>query len=44
MNYKTPDHPERLRARLELRRSSASQPHKNKKAYSRNPKHKKGWQ
>jgi hypothetical protein len=33
--------PEQLRARLELRRSNASVPHKNKKRYSRKPKHKK---
>lgn len=33
--------PEQLRARLELRRSNAAQPHKNKKAYSRKAKHKK---
>lgn len=32
--------PEQLRARLELRRSNAAQPHKNKKAYSRKQKHK----
>jgi hypothetical protein len=33
--------PEQLRARLELRRSNAASPHKNKKRYSRKPKHKK---
>jgi hypothetical protein len=33
--------PEQLRARLELRRSNAAVPHKNKKAYKRKPKHKK---
>lgn len=33
--------PEQLRARLELRRSNASARHKNKKKYSRKPKHKK---
>lgn len=32
--------PEQLRARLELRRSNAAQPHKNKKAYTRKNKHK----
>ena len=32
--------PEQLRARLELRRSNAAQPHKNKKAYTRKVKHK----
>lgn len=32
---------EQLRARLELRRSGATTPHKNKKKYSRKPKHKK---
>lgn len=31
---------EMMRAIQELRRSSASQPHANKKAYSRKPKHK----
>ena len=31
---------ERMKAVQELRRSSASQPHKNKKAYSRKVKHK----
>jgi hypothetical protein len=34
--------PEQLRNRLELRRSNATVPHKNKKKYSRKPKHKKG--
>jgi hypothetical protein len=34
--------PEQLRNRLELRRSGATTPHKNKKKYSRKPKHKKG--
>ena len=33
---------EQLRASLELRRSGATTPHKNKKKYSRKPKHKKG--
>jgi hypothetical protein len=33
--------PEQLRARLELRRSNAAVPHKNKKAYTRKKKHKK---
>mgnify|MGYP003348091038 FL=1 len=33
--------PEQLRARLELRRSNAAAPHKNKKAYNRKAKHKK---
>jgi hypothetical protein len=37
----TPASPEQLRARLELRRSNASAPHKNKKAYTRKMKHKK---
>jgi hypothetical protein len=32
--------PEQLRARLELRRSNAATPHKNKKRYSRKMKHK----
>jgi hypothetical protein len=32
--------PEQLRARLELRRSNAATPHKNKKKYSRKTKHK----
>lgn len=32
--------PEQLRARLELRRSNASVPHRNKKAYNRKQKHK----
>jgi len=41
MNYKPqPASPEQLRARLELRRSSAAQPHRNKKAYTRKVKHK----
>jgi hypothetical protein len=40
-NYKLPASPEQLRARLELRRSNAAQPHKNKKAYTRKVKHKK---
>ena len=31
--------PEQLRARLELRRSNASVPHKNKKRYTRKKKH-----
>lgn len=31
--------PEQLRARLELRRSNASTPHKNKKKYTRKKKH-----
>ena len=31
--------PEQLRARLELRRSNASTPHKNKKKYNRKKKH-----
>jgi hypothetical protein len=35
--------PEQLRARLELRRSNATVPHKNKKKYNRKPKHKKGF-
>jgi len=35
--------PEQLQARLELRRSNASGTHKNKKAYTRKMKHKKGW-
>ena len=35
--------PEQLRARLELRRSNAAVPHKNKKAYNRKAKHKKGF-
>jgi hypothetical protein len=35
-----PASPEQLRARLELRRSNAAQPHKSKKAYTRKPKHK----
>jgi len=35
---------EQLRARLELRRSSAAQPHKSKRAYDRRDKSwKKGW-
>jgi len=43
-NYKPqPATPEQLQARLELRRSNAAQPHKNKKAYSRTVKHKKAW-
>jgi hypothetical protein len=33
--------PEQLRARLELRRSSASSKHRNKKKYQRKPKHHK---
>lgn len=33
--------PEQLRARLELRRSNAAQPHKSKKLYKRKPKHRK---
>lgn len=36
--------PEQLQARLGLRSSNAAQPHKNKKAYTRKAKHKKGWQ
>jgi hypothetical protein len=32
--------PEQLQARLELRRSNAAAPHKNKKAYNRKEKHK----
>ena len=32
--------PEQLRARLELRRSNAATPHKNKKKYTRKNKHK----
>jgi hypothetical protein len=32
--------PEQLRARLELRRSNAATPHKNKKKYTRKLKHK----
>jgi hypothetical protein len=41
MNYKPqPASPEQLQARLELRRSSAAQPHRNKKAYTRKVKHK----
>jgi hypothetical protein len=32
--------PEQLRARLELRRSNAATPHKNKKKYNRKNKHK----
>jgi hypothetical protein len=32
--------PEQLRARLELRRSGATTPHKNKKKYTRKTKHK----
>ena len=32
--------PEQLRARLELRRSNAAVPHKNKKRYTRKTKHK----
>ena len=39
-NYKLPASPEQLRARLELRRSNAAVPHKNKKAYTRKTKHK----
>jgi hypothetical protein len=38
--YKSQATPEQLQARLELRRSSAAQPHKNKKAYNRKQKHK----
>jgi hypothetical protein len=41
MNYKTKAHPEVLRRRLELRRSSSTMPHKNKKKYSRKLKYKK---
>lgn len=44
MNYKpAPATPEQLQARLGLRSSNAAQPHKNKKAYTRKVKHKKGW-
>lgn len=32
--------PEQLRARLELRRSNAAKPHRNKKKYTRKQKHK----
>lgn len=40
-NYKPQSaSPEQLKARLELRRSNASAPHKNKKTYSRTVKHK----
>jgi len=38
-----PATPEQLQARLGLRSSNAAQPHKNKKAYTRKVKHKKGW-
>jgi hypothetical protein len=41
MNYTPqPATPAQLQARLELRRSNASAPHKNKKAYTRKVKHK----
>lgn len=40
MFRKSPAHPEQLRARLELRRSNAAVPHKNKKKYTRKVKHK----
>jgi hypothetical protein len=41
MNYKPqPASPEQLQARLELRRSSAATPHRNKKTYTRKVKHK----
>lgn len=43
MFRKSPAHPEQLRARLELRRSNAAVPHKNKKKYNRKNKHTKGW-
>ncbi len=33
--------PEQLRARLELRRSSAASPHRSKKVYNRKAKHPK---
>lgn len=33
-------HKEKLKAILDLRKSNASQPHKNKKNYSRKQKHK----
>jgi hypothetical protein len=36
----TPATPEQLRARLELRRSGATTPHRNKKKYTRKIKHK----
>jgi len=36
----TPATPEQLQARLGLRSSNASAPHKNKKTYSRRVKHK----
>lgn len=32
-----------MRGMQELRRSNAAQPHKSKKAYTRKPKHFKGW-
>lgn len=40
MLRKLPATPEQLRARLELRRSNAAVPHKNKKKYTRKLKHK----
>jgi hypothetical protein len=40
-NYlKTKMHKEKLKQILDLRKSNASQPHKNKKNYSRKQKHK----
>lgn len=38
-NYKVKMDPEQLRQLLELRRSSASSKHKNKKKYTRKQKH-----
>jgi hypothetical protein len=41
MNWRSKASPEQLRARLELRRSSASSKHRNKKKYQRGSKHRK---